>query len=220
MFFIVAGPWNGIEEEYERHGDLIWLDMDEIYATEISTLTFKTECFFSVLYEKVVSVSNSVKFLFKTDDDSYVDMDKLHYTLVEQEWGGGLDYWGKCKQGAKPHRNTVVPWQRKWFIPYEAYSSNTYPTYGAGAGYALSENFLQCAFGQQKKHSAQIWYMPNEDVAIGMLAERCNVACVNDDRIWLRYDKSRDHVNMDLRIIQHYVKSDEEMQAFHASTMI
>ena len=62
--------------------------------------------------------------------------------------------------------------------------------------------------------------MPNEDVAIGMLAERCNVACVNDDRIWLRYDKSRDHVNMDLRIIQHYVKSDEEMQAFHASTMI
>ena len=59
--------------------------------------------------------------------------------------------------------------------------------------------------------------MPNEDVAIGMLAERCSVKYTNDDRVWIRYDIARDGMNMDQRVIQHYVKGEEEMRAFYNS---
>jgi len=217
VLFVVAGPWSQIEEEYEKHGDLLWLDMDEIYLTEISHLTFKTESFFSILYERVVSKSESVQYLFKTDDDSYVALEKLYYVLLKANWGDdGLDYWGKCKADAKPHRNQVVEWQKKWFIPYEVYTFDHYPTFAMGAGYALSRKFLSCAFGN-KQHAARIRYMPNEDVAVGMLAERCNVKCTNDNGVWIRYDKAVDGINMDRRIVQHYVKSEEEMRIFHNS---
>jgi len=46
VFFIVAGPWKDIAEEYQEHGDLLWIDKEEIYVTETSVLTLKTEAFF------------------------------------------------------------------------------------------------------------------------------------------------------------------------------
>jgi len=216
VLFVVAGPWSQIEEEYETHGDLLWLDMNEIYTTEISHLTFKTESFFSILFERVMSKSESIQYLFKTDDDSYVALDKLSNVLFKQDWGdAGLDYWGKCKEGGKPHRNQVVSWKKKWYTPYEVYPESEYPPYCMGAGYALSRKFLDCAFGND--HAARTRYMPNEDVAIGMLAERCNVKCTNDDRVRIRYDIAHDGMHMDRRVIQHYVKSEEEMRTFHSS---
>lgn len=218
VFFIVAGPWSAIEWEYEKYKDLLWLDIREIYLAEISHLTFKTESFLSIFFEHVMLKSKSIQYLLKTDDDSYVALDKLYFALFEQDWGLRMDYWGKCKtERLSPHRNRVIPWQKKWYIPYDAYPYSKYPPWAMGAGYALSRKFLTCAFGNQ--HAAQIRYLPNEDVAIGMLAERCNVSCINDNRVWLRYDSIRDGVSMDRRIIQHYIKSEDEMHEFHRSMM-
>lgn len=162
-----------------------------------------------------MSKSRSVQYLFKTDDDSYVALNKLYHTLFAGNQGAGPEYWGKCKAGAKPHRNQVIKWQKKWYIPYEVYPFERYPTYAMGAGYALSRGFLSCALGDG--HAARVRYMPNEDVAVGMLAERCGVGCANDDQVWIRYNRASDGMNMDRRIIQHYVKSGEEMRAFHDS---
>lgn len=36
VFFVVAGPWSQIEEEYEKYGDLLWLDMDEVNNCPLS----------------------------------------------------------------------------------------------------------------------------------------------------------------------------------------
>ena len=82
-------------------------------------------------------------------------------------------------------------------------------------GFALSRKFLGCAIGQN--HAAQIRYMPNEDVAVGMLAERCNIQATSDERVWIRFDEEEDGMNMDERIIQHYVKTEEDMMLFHKS---
>jgi hypothetical protein len=57
----------------------------------------------------------------------------------------------------------------------------------------------------------------HEDVAIGILAERCNVKATCDKRVWIRYDKEEDGVNMDERVVQHYVKSEEEICSCHES---
>jgi beta-1,3-galactosyltransferase 1 len=219
VLFVVAGPWSHVAEEYDQHQDLLWLDMDEIYLTEISHLTFKTMAFLTVLYERAMATSEFLQYLFKTDDDSYVAIKKLHHVLFTQDRGAaGPDYWGKCRTGAKPHRNQVVPWQKKWFIPYEVYPEAEYPPYCQGAGYAVSKKFLACAIGE--RHAAVARYQPNEDVAVGMLAERCHIKCTSDDRVWIRYDAARDGRTMDRRVVQHYVQSEEEMRAFHDSVTV
>lgn len=120
VFFIVAGPWEDIEHEYDEFGDLLWIDKEEIYITETSVLTFKTESFVAVMYNKFMKDSEyPASYLFKADDDSYVDMQKLYRALLEEpkKRNYQLDYWGKCNEGGwKPHRDK----SNKWFISYES----------------------------------------------------------------------------------------------------
>jgi len=219
ILFIVAGPWDDIAEEYQHNGDLFWIDKEEIYITETSVLTLKTESFISVMYELFIQnhQSRSVPaYVFKTDDDSYVNLKYLHKVLLEETSKeiSSMDYWGKCNDGGwKPHRNHEVEWQKKWYISYEIYPESEYPPYCQGAGFALSRKFLDCAFGQG--HAAQIRYMPNEDVAIGLLAERCGIKATNDDRIWIRW-KGR-QLTMRNKIVQHYVKNENVMRMHHLS---
>ena len=49
VLFLVAGPWDGISNEYRIYGDLIWIDEEEIYNREYSVLTMKTLSFMSIL---------------------------------------------------------------------------------------------------------------------------------------------------------------------------
>jgi hypothetical protein len=74
VLFIVAGPWEDIVDEYQRYRDLLWIDMEEIYITETSTLTYKTMAFLTIIYHQLSSSSHyhhdsPFSFLFKTDDD-------------------------------------------------------------------------------------------------------------------------------------------------------
>ena len=43
IFFIVGGKFEDIEREYNRFGDLLWIDKEEVYVTETSVLTFKVD---------------------------------------------------------------------------------------------------------------------------------------------------------------------------------
>jgi hypothetical protein len=209
VVFIVAGPWDEIVEEYQRYQDLLWLDMDEIYITENSTLTFKTYTFFNVMYQQGFS------FLFKTDDDSYVDLEALEMALLGLNGPPRNDYWGKCQWGKKPHRNKEIPWQKKWYISLEVYPEPMYPPYCQGAGFAVSRKFLDCAVG--RNHTSLIRYMPNEDVAVGLLAERCQIEPINDDRIVIRWNSDEEEPDMTNKIVQHYVTTEKHMRGHHKS---
>eukprot|EP00979_Chaetoceros_neogracilis_P004689 scaffold814_cov248-Chaetoceros_neogracile.AAC.9 len=214
IFFIVGGAWDKIEDEYIEHGDLVWIDKEEVYITETSVLTLKTESFLSIIYNRIMNTNPVIQYLLKTDDDSYINVQKLHQVLIDSNWDETVDYWGKCHEGRKPHRNQKVEWQKKWFISYDIYPEPEYPPYCQGAGFALSRHFLDCAVGQG--HIARVRYMPNEDVAVGMLAERCGIPTVNDDGIWIRWEHE-DGITMDDKIIQHYIKTEEEMRLHHKS---
>lgn len=210
VFFIVAGDFDSISEEYDEYQDIIWVDKEELYVTETSTLTYKTEAFLSIMYERVMMghQGSNVKYLFKTDDDSYCDYNQLHKVLTEEL--NDVDYWGKCATGRKPNRNHDVPWQRKWYISYEMYPEPEYPPYCAGAGYALSRKFLDCAIGEG--HAAHVRYQPNEDVAVGLLAERCKVIALDDDRVSIRWEG---RPTMKNKVIQHYIKDENKMREHH-----
>ncbi len=91
------------------------------------------------------------------------------------------------------------------------YPEPEYPPFCQGAGIAMSKKFLDCAVGSG--HISQIRYQPNEDVAIGLLAERCGVEPIHDDRVLIRYDD--EELTMHKKIVQHYVKSEEAMRLHH-----
>jgi len=214
IFFIVGGTWDKIKDEYMKYGDLLWIEKKEVYITETSVLTFKTESFLSIMYNRIMKTNPAIEYLFKTDDDSYVNLHKLHQVLIQEDWDKPVEYWGSCCHGRKPHRNQVIEWQKKWFISFEVYPEPEYPPYCQGAGFALSRHFLDCAVGQG--HTTKVRYMPNEDVAVGMLAERCGVPTVHDDGVWIRWHQ-RDGITMDDKIIQHEVKTEEDMRLHHKS---
>ena len=167
VFFIVAGPWDVIQDEYAKHKDLIWLDQEEIYDGEKSVLTFKTMTFI-----QIASQNPSIKYAFKTDDDSFVNVKFLHKHLLETDREKQFDFWGKCNNdfNIKPSRDPNY----KWSLSHESYPEEYFPQYCQGAGFALSRKFLDCA-GGPKNHIAEMRYMPFEDVAVGLLAERCGV---------------------------------------------
>ena len=163
VYFLVSGPWtNEIASEYEENQDLIWLDTEETY----SDVTQKTLLFFKVAH--VFAEQFGIKYAVKTDHDSFVDVDHLSNLLLDTDEDVVQDYWGLC------HLEPVPPYRGKkwkWAISREEYPEEWYPPYCLGAGYSVSARFLNLAVD----HIANIRFMPFEDVAVGILAERCGI---------------------------------------------
>lgn len=227
VYFLVAGPWDQIADEFEKYRDLIWIDEEEIYEGEKSVLPFKTESFMYILYKHTLAGQSEFKYLFKTDDDSYVNLEKLEEMLLRQRnemW----HYWGCCttRQFA-PLRDTTL----KWHVTYEMYPEDMYPLYCQGAGFATSREFVKCMVDEN--HMQQIRYNPFEDVSIGLLAERCNIYPISDHEAIRQYrsdegstkmlavDKNAEQVkqlpqaSMLRRVLQHRVKTHNDMYAHH-----
>lgn len=172
VYFLLAGPWENIQEEYYTYQDIIWIDQEEVYNGEKSVLTLKTYSFFQIVYAILQEYHvHDVTHLFKTDDDSYVNLHALHQEL-QQSGNSSLrhDYFGQCQfKYPQVHRES----EYKWPIRNETYPEPWFPRYCQGAGFGISLDFLTCAAG--KGHVSNIRFMPFEDVAVGMLAERCGV---------------------------------------------
>jgi len=181
VFFLVAGPWEEGREEYERYADLLWIDEEEVYDGERSVLTWKTLTFASVVHRVMGDADansharlrgsgggGSYSHCFKTDDDTYVNVENLYRSLYNASQPH-LDYWGWCQEKKyAPNRN-----DGKWSVSNHTYPEPMFPRYCQGAGFALSRNFLDCAVGNS--HIARARFMPFEDVAVGILAERCRI---------------------------------------------
>jgi len=171
-FFLVAGPWEDIKEEFMFYRDLIWINEDEVYQGEQSVLTYKTISFFGIIHEWANSVEGGgFKHAIKTDDDSYVNVEKLRKKLMSSDTSESaedeLHYFGQCPQfQVLPSRDK----ENKWPVTYQTYPEPKFPLYCQGAGFGLSRYLIQKA--AEKNHIANFRYMPFEDVSIGILAER------------------------------------------------
>jgi hypothetical protein len=167
VFFLIAGSWDEIENEFNQHHDILWIDEEEVYNKEQSVLTLKTYSFIKImdiiLKEKKISYSH----LFKTDDDSYVNLKALQREVDVNP----NDYIGHCQQ----HEYKVIRDDSyKWQLTNQTYPEEYFPKYCQGAGYILSRNFVQCS--SSLGHISQVRFMPFEDAAVGMLAERCGIS--------------------------------------------
>jgi hypothetical protein len=50
-FFLVAGPWEDIQRDFEFYKDLIWIDEEELYQGENSVLMFKMISFIAIAHK-------------------------------------------------------------------------------------------------------------------------------------------------------------------------
>ena len=242
VFFLVAGPWKDIEEEFMYYKDMIWIDEEEVYQGEQSVLTYKTISFFTILHRFALSADQGgFHHAIKTDDDSYVNVKKWKEFLAkeeddeDEEESSSYDYFGQCPQfQVKPSRDR----KNKWPVTYTTYPEPSFPLYCQGAGFGLSRELLSCAVDQG--HVEKFRYMPFEDVSIGLLAERCGYKptmipgikvfradtpkerkCVNEAIPMSECYKDDEtwppDAHMSTKLIQHRVESEEDMIRIHKS---
>merc|ERR1712150_3409 len=220
-----------IKDEYKLYRDLIWIEENEVYNEKLSVLTLKTLSFLSIVHHFTDQMNIDYSACFKTDDDSYLNIDLLENWLNTNP----SDYFGWCPD------KQVVPLRSKedrWSISYELYPEN-YPRYCQGAGYALSRNFVKCCVSEN--HIAEFRFMPFEDVSVGILAERCHISPTHDKEHFQMYRKEtsreRKRVNtpnfvlgktdddylpsadMKGKILQHRIHGDTDMKNHHHSVM-
>eukprot|EP00559_Dactyliosolen_fragilissimus_P001059 CAMPEP_0184859920 /NCGR_PEP_ID=MMETSP0580-20130426/4872_1 /TAXON_ID=1118495 /ORGANISM="Dactyliosolen fragilissimus" /LENGTH=440 /DNA_ID=CAMNT_0027356803 /DNA_START=171 /DNA_END=1493 /DNA_ORIENTATION=+ len=230
VYFLVAGPWSQVEDEFNEHRDLIWINEEEIYEGENSVLPFKTTSFLSILETYSRDGELGYEYLFKTDDDSYVDLDKLDNVLRKKNSNSPIDYWGCCTmKNYAPLREESL----KWHVTYKMYPEELYPLYCQGAGFATSRKFVKCAY--EGNHIRNFRYNPFEDVSIGFLAERCGIKPVSDTVQVSQYRADEGHEKMKAsesaamysalpkasmigKVVQHRVKTHYDMYQHHLCT--
>jgi hypothetical protein len=187
IFFLVAGPWDDIAQEYEEMGDLIWINVEGINQEAESMSTYKTQSFVRIVHDMSKELELVVDYIFKTDDDSYVNVEALKYQLMESKHAQNQDnrqdqprdYWGFCKlEKNQPERGG------RWALSYEVYPEPMLPQYCKGAGYAMSRKFIECA--SDNEHISKTRYMPLEDISMGLIAERCGIKpTMIENRKWI-----------------------------------
>ncbi|KAL3928719.1 MAG: hypothetical protein SGBAC_012525 [Bacillariaceae sp.] len=173
VFFVLGGAYTSeINLELQTFHDIVFLDAPEDYR---SGLTRKTMLIIHVYHElhnghcsEDTETSSCYDYLFKTDDDSYVNTTQLRLELSDKDPKTlePIAFYGEPSVKTEPDRNT----SSRFYISYEEYSGKYYPPYAFGMGYALSSPLAACACHQMQQVRKQL---PWEDVATGSLARKC-----------------------------------------------
>ena len=211
IFFIVSGPWKDVEEEHNKYQDLIWIEGEE----DVLLITYKTAMFFKVLDTMAKDLSLDYTHALKTDDDSYVAMEKLRRFLEERK---DIDYYGQCRHYTRPFRDP----EDKYYVSREEYAADYFPAYCQGGGFVLSRNFVECAAVEMAKTP----FLSMEDVYMGMIAERCKVFPSQSSGEEVRIYRGEDLHDTEIRpatmkgkLIQHRVATAEDMKDHHAALL-
>ena len=211
IFFIVAGEWNDdMAKEYSTHLDILWLEKPEIYRE----LSYKTGAFVSIAH---YYYANYYTHLFKTDDDSYLNVMELSHTLQQQR-PTPIDFLGYCHLQptlpVRPEQPLTKPWMKDFILTFQEYPEKWQAPYCSGAGYALSPKFVLCA----ARHFSVIRHHPFEDVAMGLMAERCGITATHTGSIYPeRRGRRNNKNNMTGVLVQHRAIESRMMNRLHDS---
>jgi hypothetical protein len=101
----------------------------------------------------------TAKYIMKTDDDTFVRVDKVLAEIKATSVGQGL-YMGSMNEFHRPLRTG------KWAVTFEEWPERIYPTYANGPGYILSKDIAQYIVSQSKANTLRLFKM--EDVSVGL----------------------------------------------------
>lgn len=141
-----------ISEEATHYGDIIQEDFIDSY----NNLTLKSISMLKLLKEFCF---DKAKYIMKTDDDMFINLEPLVDMLRKQKDKGLLV--GNLICHAEPIRTT----SNKWFTPKYMYSGKFYPNYLSGTGYVMSidlvEKLFEAAFKVPIFHLEDIYITGN-----------------------------------------------------------
>jgi hypothetical protein len=105
----------------------------------------------SVLF--VFQIHNvTAKYIMKTDDDTFVRVDKVLAEIKATSVGQGL-YMGSMNEFHRPLRTG------KWAVTFEEWPERIYPTYANGPGYILSKDIAQYIVSQSKANTLRVSFL-------------------------------------------------------------
>jgi beta-1,3-galactosyltransferase 1 len=140
-------------EEAQEHNDIIIEDFNDVYLN----LTLKT----GFLLKWLAKDCRDTKFVFKVDDDVFVNTEKLWETLESShlystsmtvEDADGKPFTSNLDYAVIGHVMHTVPIREqtsKWYLPVSFYPLNIFPKFTSGTAYiftgSLVPSFLRCA---------------------------------------------------------------------------
>ncbi|XP_078354476.1 beta-1,3-galactosyltransferase 5-like [Oculina patagonica] len=152
---------NSLLKEDELHGDLVRGDYFDYYWNQ----TYKIQMGFDW-----ASRYCKFSFLLKTDDDVFVNSEKLVSFLSEPTTPKKALYMGNHYTDAWVHRGG------KWKVSMEEYSDAKYPDFCPGFGYVLSYDVVIALV----KTFTLLPYFRLDDVYVGMLANRTGIKPIHN----------------------------------------
>ncbi|XP_066566689.1 beta-1,3-galactosyltransferase 5 [Amia ocellicauda] len=116
------------------------------------------------------------QFILKTDDDCFVNTDRLPWFLAEYNdlktnlYAGSLFVQGK--------RHVIRDPLSKWYVSREEYWEDEYPPYASGIGYVLSAD----AARRILEVAERVRPVPMEDAYVGILAKEAGISVKSSGR--------------------------------------
>lgn len=140
MYYFLIGRTNNLNQQRDISKEAARFDdiIQESFIDTYNNLTLK-----SISMLKLVNnyCLGNVKFVMKTDDDMYVNVDGLIRRFLTREPKNVLVGSLICK--AKPIRSA-----NKWYTPAYMYNGKIYPNYLSGTGYVMSIDLIPKLYKQ------------------------------------------------------------------------
>lgn len=115
-------------------------------------------------------------YLLKTDDDCFVNTDRLPGFLVRDNPVRTGLYAGSLFPAER--RQVIRDPSSKWYVSWRDYGREVYPAYTSGVGYVLSLDVAQALL----EEAARTRPIPVEDAYVGILAEALGVVPLSSPR--------------------------------------
>ena len=135
-----------IQKEKEKYEDLLFLNVYDVYRNLPAKL---------LKFHQWVKSSMLVDFILKTDDDCYIDLDKI-VTRLEDFQGQKKIWWSNFRE------NWVVERFGKW--EERSYRSYVYPPFACGSGNIVSSDVSDWI----AKNANDLFSYQGEDVSMGI----------------------------------------------------
>ncbi|XP_005993397.1 UDP-GalNAc:beta-1,3-N-acetylgalactosaminyltransferase 2 isoform X2 [Latimeria chalumnae] len=136
-----------LEEESSIHGDMVFVDVVDIYRNVPSKLLH---------FYKWSVESENYRMMLKTDDDCYVDLEAILNKITNKHQNKTNFWWGNFRL------NWAVDLTGKW--QELEYLSPAYPAFACGSGYVISYDLVRWL----AENSERLKIYQGEDVSMGI----------------------------------------------------